>query len=126
MYHRTHSSMMSASNTRLRYIGSRAIGFVIQNLRPKIRQSTRCPWMHQNPVSDLLSDLLLGVGDETDIAKVQVSLPSPGPLPVHQNASFQREPGIRSHLLTRLAPFLLSKVHAGDLNGSLPSKMRPL
>src|ERR1017187_1542334 len=29
MYQRTHSSMMSASNTRLRYIGSRAIGFVI-------------------------------------------------------------------------------------------------
>jgi hypothetical protein len=40
---------MSASNTRLRYIGSRAIGFVIQNLRPKIRQSTRYPWMHHNP-----------------------------------------------------------------------------
>jgi hypothetical protein len=32
MYQRTHSSMMSASNTRLRYIGSRAIGFVIQHL----------------------------------------------------------------------------------------------
>ena len=55
MYHRTHSSMMSASNTRLRYIGSRAIGFVIQNLRPKIRQSTRCPWMHQNPVKSVQS-----------------------------------------------------------------------
>jgi hypothetical protein len=32
MYQRTHSSMMSASNTRLRYIGSRAIGFVIRHL----------------------------------------------------------------------------------------------
>src|ERR1019366_5095592 len=32
MYQRTHSWMMSASNTRLRYIGSRAIGFVIQHL----------------------------------------------------------------------------------------------
>src|ERR1022692_1104401 len=32
MYQRTESSMMSASNTRLRYIGSRAIGFVIQHL----------------------------------------------------------------------------------------------
>jgi hypothetical protein len=32
MYQRTHSSMMSASNMRLWYIGSRAIGFVIQHL----------------------------------------------------------------------------------------------
>src|ERR1035441_9532325 len=32
MYQRTHSSMISASNTRLRYIGSRAMGFVIQHL----------------------------------------------------------------------------------------------
>src|ERR1022692_5180010 len=32
MYQRTQSSMMSAWNTRLRYIGSRAIGFVIQHL----------------------------------------------------------------------------------------------
>ena len=29
--------------------GSRAIGFVIQHLGQKIRQFTRCPWMHQNP-----------------------------------------------------------------------------
>src|SRR5450631_4312471 len=32
MYQRTQSSMMSASNTRLRYIRSRTIGFVIQHL----------------------------------------------------------------------------------------------
>ena len=32
MYHRKHRLMMSASHTRLRYIGSREIGFVNQNL----------------------------------------------------------------------------------------------
>src|SRR5450759_5048151 len=43
--------MMSASKARWRYIGSRTIGLVIQRPGQSIRQSTRCPEMHQNPDS---------------------------------------------------------------------------
>jgi hypothetical protein len=45
----THTQLDDvASNARLRYIGSRAIGFVIQHLRKRTAHSTECPVMHQS------------------------------------------------------------------------------
>src|SRR4029077_12323878 len=53
MYQRTQTSMMSASNERRRYMGSRAIGLVIRHLSKEAEFYGNGPQMHRNPLEDL-------------------------------------------------------------------------